>query len=83
MSNEIIIEEKVPLPSSSRTKKVDPMFGIFAKMNVGDSILVNERENNRLVQSSASNYKLKIMKGKWSYASRTQPDGKIRIWRTK
>lgn len=77
----IKIEKDVPI-SVKHNKTNNALFEIFAKMEVGDSILVPFRINGSNVQNLAAMYKTQHKKT-WNYTTRTQPDEMIRLWRIK
>jgi hypothetical protein len=67
------IEKGVPIPPREGRTRPDSFAGHLRKMEVGDSIIVNQRQRNGAF-ASAHTLKIKLL-------SRQQSDGTIRIWR--
>ena len=73
------VETDVPMPASPI--KREPKYP-FAKMRVGDSFVVADAKARGNALCAAMSFACTAAGSGTKFASRKQPDGRYRIWRT-
>jgi hypothetical protein len=71
-----MIENNIPPPLDRR--QPGNLTYPWAKMNIGDSIVVNA---DHITRARGAANQFKKYHRDWNYVTRLQPDGSLRIWR--